>query len=88
MKNMTGEVEAGNLTTSPVTPGNSTCHPEGSHRSSYSKNKTTCDLPVEGVVIHQETLDHLDPIKRLLAVELIRQGCWRLVPGTVGRGQV
>jgi hypothetical protein len=34
----------------------------------------------DGFLISQETLDHLDPVKRALGTELIRQGRWHLLP--------
>jgi len=42
---------------------------------------------IDGFKISQETLDHLDPIKRAIGIELIRQGRWVFMPsGEVRHG--
>ena len=35
---------------------------------------------IDGFKISQETLEHLDPIKRAVGVELVKQGRWIFVP--------
>jgi len=48
--------------------------------SSSQANIHPQDGIVDGFVLSQDTLDHLDPIKRAVGIELIRRGRWILLP--------
>ena len=51
------------------------------------ENTITQDGIINGFRISQDTLDHLDIVKRAVATELIRQGRWVLLPaGVCNRG--
>jgi len=48
--------------------------------ASTNKKSFSNDGIIDGFVIHQETLDQLDMLLKALAINLIRQRRWNLLP--------